>query len=139
MGMHSFKYSTFNIKENTPSKFYDQLNEEFNFTFDPCPPNPSFDGLEITWKAESVYVNPPYGRSIKLWLKKALEEINKKSCKRCVFLLPSYTDVRWFHDFVLPFSYEIRFIKGRLKFGNHKDTAPFASMLVIFQNSSEEG
>lgn len=136
MGIHSYKYTTYNIHENTPSSFYEQLNKEFLFDFDPCPANPEFDGLNLDWNG-NVYINPPYGKQVKIWLLKAIEQIEKKKVKLCVFLLPSYTDVKWFHEIVLEKASEIRFIKGRLKFGSHKETAPFASLLAIFKNDSE--
>ncbi len=56
MAKNSNTYKTFNIHENTPKAFYNQLNEEFHFTFDPCPPNPSFDGLNVDWKG-NIYIN----------------------------------------------------------------------------------
>lgn len=123
---------TFNIDEKTPSAFYDRLNNEFDFDFDPCPLNSKIDGLSIDW-GKRVYVNPPYGKYIPIWLNKAINEIKKGNSELIVFLIPSYTDVKWFHEIVLPLSYEIRFIKGRLKFGDHNNTAPFASMVVIFK------
>lgn len=136
MAVHAGFYKTFNILENTPIGFYKQLNDEFKFDFDPCPENPTFDGLNVPWKG-SIYANPPYGKAIKFWLCKGLEEL-KKEAKICVFLLPSYTDVKWFHELVLPNACEIRFIKVRLKFGSHKTHAPFASMLVIFKSDCNE-
>mgnify|MGYP001566593805 FL=1 len=78
------------------------------------------------------FINPPYGKQIKIWLEKALFEIKKGNTELAVFLLPAYTDVKWFHEIVLSKATEIRFIKGRLKFGSHNNTAPFASMVVIF-------
>ena len=135
MAKNSNTYKTFNIFENTPKAFYNQLDQEFHFDFDPCPPNPSFNGLEVEWKG-NVYINPPYGKAIKSWLEKGLKEIEIGNCKVAVFLLPSYTDVKWFHEIVLPKSKEIRFIKGRLKFGDHNNSAPFASMLVVFNNGN---
>ena len=122
------------MNERTPKGFYDQLDAEFNFDFDPCPlnPTPEFDGLNIDW-GKRCFINPPYGKAVRFWLEKALREINKGNTDIAVFLLPSYTDVKWFHEVVLPKSSDIRFIKGRLKFGEHNNTAPFANMLVIFK------
>jgi site-specific DNA-methyltransferase (adenine-specific) len=79
-------------------------------------------------------VNPPYGRCIKFWLYKALREIENNS-DVIVFLLPAYTDVKWFHEIVLISRncIDIRFIKGRLKFSAHKNSAPFASMIIVFK------
>jgi hypothetical protein len=135
--MHSNKYKSFNIFENTPNSFYKQLNEEFNFNFDPCPENPDFDGLIVPWTG-NVYINPPYGKQIKIWLEKALFEIEKGNCDKVVFLLPAYTDVKWFHEIILPLFDEIRFIKGRLRFGSHNNSAPFASMLAIKKFKGEK-
>lgn len=127
---------TFNIHEATPKALYDQLNSEFNFNFDPCPLRSSQDGLSINWKG-NVYVNPPYGKAIRLWLEKGLTEIDKGNAKVVVFLLPAYTDVKWFHEIVLPNANDLRFLKSRLCFGEHKNRAPFASMIVIFKKGSE--
>lgn len=133
MAKNSNTYKTFNVNEKTPSGFYNQLDSEFHFDFDPCPLNPNFeiDGLNISW-GKRVYVNPPYGKAIKFWLEKGLSEISKGNSELVVFLLPAYTDVKWFHEVVLPRAKEIRFIKGRLKFGEHNNNAPFANMVVVF-------
>jgi len=110
----------------TPPELYKALNEEFNFDFDPCPINPKFDGLSVQWGKRN-YVNPPYGREIGKWVKRAF--LNPLS----VCLLPARTDTRWFHDYIYGKA-EIRFIKGRLKFSGSKNSAPFPSMIVIFNN-----
>ena len=134
MARHSNTYKTFNINEQTPNVLYNTLNNEFNFDFDPCPllENPIFDGLTIDW-GKRCFINPPYGKAIRGWLEKALNEIEKGNTEIACFLLPAYTDVKWFHEIVLPYAYEIRFIKGRLQFGDHKKNAPFANMIVIFK------
>jgi hypothetical protein len=133
MAKNSNTYKTFNVHEKTPEGFYKQLDEEFHFQFDPCPlnPHPEWDGLEIPWGGQTCYINPPYGKAIRGWLEKALFEVERGAT--VIFLLPSYTDVKWFHEIVLPHAHEIRFIKGRLKFGEHNNTAPFANMIVIFK------
>jgi hypothetical protein len=110
---------------STPPDFYKKLDEEFHFDFDPCPLNPTFDGLGVKW-GRCNYMNPPYGREIGKWVKKASEN------KMTVCLLPARTDTRWFHDYIYGKA-EIRFIKGRLKFGGSKNSAPFPSMIVIFR------
>lgn len=126
----------------TPQSFFDQLNEEFKFTLDPCaaPNNAKCDqyftkeddGLTKDWTGEVVFMNPPYGRPIGQWVKKAFEESVKGATVVC--LLPARTDTKWFHDYIYNRS-EIRFIKGRLKFGDSKNSAPFPSMVVIFNRS----
>src|SRR3990167_3688523 len=100
----------------TPKAFYQALDAEFRFDFDPCPPNPEFDGLNIEWGGAN-YVNPPYKDCAK-WLKKGFEEHQKG--KTVVFLIPSRTDTNYWHEYVMK-AQEIRFIKGRLNFDGHKN------------------
>ena len=132
--MQKFKGMMTSIHPNwsTPKWLYDELNKEFHFDFDPCPlnDNPVFDGLSIEWKQRN-YINPPYGRQIGNWIRKAYQE--SISGKQCIMLLPSRTDTKWFHEIILPYAKEIRFIKGRLKFGNATNSAPFPSMIIIFK------
>jgi site-specific DNA-methyltransferase (adenine-specific) len=98
----------------TPDYFYDQLNQEFKFDFDPCPLHATFDGLSIEW-GQSNFVNPPYSRNLKeAFVNKALGE--SKKGKLCVLLLPVSTSTRLFHEVIQPNAKEIRFIKGRIKF-----------------------
>jgi site-specific DNA-methyltransferase (adenine-specific) len=115
---------------STPVDLYETLNKEFNFNYDPCPLNADFDGLKTDWNG-SIFVNPPYS-NIKGFLQKAHDELQKGNAKTVVFLIPSRTDTKWFHEYVYNRA-DIRFIKGRLKFGNSKNSAPFPSMLVIFK------
>lgn len=124
----------------TPQWLFDELNKEFNFTTDVCANeqnkkcryyfNKSNDGLSIAWTG-TCWMNPPYGRNIGKWVKKAYSEF-KRGVPCVVCLLPARTDTRWFHDYILDKA-EIRYIKGRLKFGNSKNSAPFPSMIVIFK------
>jgi len=125
----------------TPKDFYDKLNEEFNFDFDPCPLHSTFDGLDpvCVW-GKSNFINPPYSQKLKdRFVKRALEESNLG--KICVLLLPVSTSTKLFHEVILPHAKEIRFIKGRLKFEgiNTKDefvsnkTGMHDSMIVVFK------
>lgn len=102
----------------TPPDFYQQLNKEFSFDFDPCPYKhdvEKWNGLHIEWGAVN-FVNPPYSRSLKnAFIYKGINEWKKG--KTVVFLLPVATSTIIFHESILPLSTEIRFIKGRLKFG----------------------
>lgn len=132
MVFNKVMFSSLRLDWQTPKEVYQKLDEEFNFNFDPCPPNPTFDGLEIYWR-ERNFVNPPYGNEIGKWLKKGYEESLKG--KLVVFLIPSRTDTRWWHDFVMKAA-EIRFIKGRLKFDGQKNSAPFPSAVVIFKGAA---
>ena len=122
---------------STPENLKKKLNEEFKFNdFDPCPlnDNPDLDGLKLEW-ANKTFVNPPYsklGTSKKNglgWIEKG--HLEAKKGKLVVFLVPARTDTKWFHEIVLENNYEIRFLKGRLKFGDKKGSAPFPSILII--------
>lgn len=125
----------------TPQDFYDALNTEFGFTLDPCSTHDNAkcpvhfteedDGLSQEWAPHTVFMNPPYGRVIIDWMRKAYEESLKGATVVC--LVPARTDTRWFHDYVYGKA-EIRFVRGRLKFGGSKDSAPFPSMVVIYRN-----
>lgn len=133
-------FSSANIEWATPQEVFDKLNEEFHFTLDPCalPSNakcakfytPAEDGLTQNWEGETVFCNPPYGRQLGLWVRKCREESWKQKTK-VVMLIPARTDTKWFHEHIYNKA-EIRFIKGRLKFGGSKNSAPFPSMIVIF-------
>lgn len=90
--------------------------------------------FETVMGGHIVFLNPPYGRNVTgKWIQKAYEE-SRKPNTTCVCLVPSRTDTKWFHDYVLPYA-EIRFVKGRLKFGNSKDAAPFPSLIAIFRSN----
>lgn len=117
----------------TPKAVYQTLDAEFGFDFDPCPINPKFDGLSIDWGGVN-FVNPPYGRQIPKWIEKGYEEYQKG--KTVVFLIPSRTDTKWWHDFLMKAD-EIRFIRGRLKFDDGKYPAPFPSAIVIFRGQNQ--
>lgn len=110
----------------TPNEVYQVLDDEFCFDDDPCPIGGK-NGLEREW-GSSVFVNPPYSQ-IKDWCKKAYEESLKG--KTVVMLIPSRTDTKYWHDYVMK-AIEIRFIKGRLRFGGSKNSAPFPSCIVVF-------
>lgn len=98
----------------TPKALYSELNEEFNFDFDPCPLHADFDGLVVPWGARN-FINPPYSRKLKeAFVKKAIAE--GRIGKLCVMLLPVSTSTVLFHDFIQPNAKEIRFLRGRVKF-----------------------
>jgi len=116
---------------STPKDVYDSLNEEFSFDFDPCPLHSTINGLSVEW-GNSNFVNPPYStKEQNTFLVKGYEEYLKG--KTIVFLLPVRTGSKRWQDIILPFATEIRFIRGRLKFGQSKDCAPFDSAIVIFK------
>lgn len=116
----------------TPPAFYAQLDQEFAFTFDPCPLHSEVDALSLSWNG-SVFINPPYS-NIRAFLEKGLAELEIGHCHTLVYLVPARTDTRWFHDLVYGRA-ELRFIKGRLRFGDGKNSAPFPSMLAIFKTT----
>lgn len=123
----------------TPQHVFDELNKEFDFTLDPCSTHENAkceyhftkeeDGLSQNWGGQTVFCNPPYGRELPKWVKKCHDE--GQNGATVVMLIPARTDTRWFHEYIYHKA-EIRFIKGRLKFGNSKSAAPFPSMLVIY-------
>jgi site-specific DNA-methyltransferase (adenine-specific) len=122
----------------TPILLFHKLDMEFNFDFDPCPLNPTFDGLQVDWK-ESNFINPPYSK-VKEFLIKGKEEMDKGNAKTNVFLTFANTDTKWFHELVLGKA-RIRFIRGRLKFqdenGNIQNSAMRPSMILIFKPRKE--
>lgn len=133
---HSVHFSSASDRWATPSDLYAALNAEFHFNFDPCPLEGEGDGLAplfCEWRGKRVFCNPPYGPQIKDWLVRGLE------AAVAVFLVPSRTDTKWFHEIVLPTATEIRFVKGRLKFGGAKNCAPFPSMIVVFTEKRDRG
>lgn len=126
----------------TPEELYNELNNEFNFNFDPCPLHSEIDGLSIEWK-ERNFINPPYSRKLKeAFIKKAFEE--SQTSKLCVMLLPVSTSTKIFHEIIYN-NGEIRFLKGRVKFEGintfgEKVTTKCGmhdSMIVIFDGTKQ--
>ncbi len=127
----------------TPQDLFDRLNEEFHFTLDVCalPENakcekyysPKQDGLKQSWNGV-CWCNPPYGKQIGMWVRRAW--LASAAGSTIVMLLPARTDTKWFHEYCYNKKrVDVRFIKGRLKFGGCKNSAPFPSMIVIFKPS----
>ena len=135
---NNIHFSSKNHEWETPLSFFAALNEKFNFTLDVCalPENakcdkyftPEEDGLIQRWEGV-CWTNPPYGREIKKWMRKAETE-SRNHGATVVCLVPARTDTAWWHDIAL--KGDIEFIRGRLKFGNSKNSAPFPSAIVIF-------
>ena len=138
--MDKVLFSSDKMDWETPPKLFDKLNQEFHFTLDPCATvettkcetyfTKEQDGLVQSWEGETVFCNPPYGREIGKWVKKCSEEGNKAGTTVVMFI-PSRTCTKWFHEYIYKKAI-IRFIKGRLRFGDAKENAPFPSMIVIF-------
>ncbi|MGL4517343.1 MAG: DNA N-6-adenine-methyltransferase [Shewanella sp.] len=123
---------------STPDDFYQKLHAEFDFKTDVCSTHENAkcekhytiddDGLSQEWSG-SCWMNPPYGREIGKWMKKAYESSLNGATVVC--LVPARTDTAWWHDYVMKGEY--RLIRGRLKFGNAKNSAPFPSAVVVFR------
>lgn len=145
----------FSSKKNdyeTPQDFFDELNKEFDFTLDACATRENSkclsyytkneNGLNQSWAGERVFVNPPYGRQIYCWVEKCYYE-SQFDNTFVVLLIPARTDTKYFHDFIwnegendFYLGVKVRFVKGRLKFGDSKNAAPFPSVIVIFNRSN---
>jgi phage N-6-adenine-methyltransferase len=134
----------------TPRDYFDKVNAEFNFTLDAAalssstlvpdnwygpdhPDQSRRDAFTRDWCKDSsgpIWLNPPYGRVIKDWMRKASDVATGGGTVVC--LVPARTDTAWWHDYCID-AYEIRYIRGRLKFGNQPNSAPFPSALVIMK------
>jgi len=138
-------FSSKSVEWETPQGFFDQLNEEFGFTLDPCCTHENAkceehftkeeNGLEQDWGNGIVFCNPPYGRKIIHWMRKAWESSLNGATVVC--LVPARTDTQWFHEYAI--KGEIRLVKGRVKFGGHSNSATFPSMIVIFRPPGNDG
>ena len=128
-------YSSKSNEWDTPQDFYNKLNARFSFTLDPCCTEASAkcsnyytaedDGLSKSWAGQTVFMNPPYGRQISKWIKKAYEESQNENTT-VVCLIPSRTDTKYWHEYCMK-AHEVCFIKGRLKFGNDSQGFKFCS------------
>lgn len=123
----------------TPQDTFDKLNKIFNFETDVCADQyntkcenfytESDNGLLQEWRGV-CWMNPPYGRGIGDWLKKAYDSC-KENNATVVCLIPARTDTRWWHDYCV--HGEAFLLKGRLKFGDAKNCAPFPSAIIVFR------
>ena len=114
----------------TPQKFYKKIDSEFAFDFDPCPLRSEIDGLIIEWYG-NIYINPPYS-NIEPFLQKAITELKEGRANKCVFLIPIRCDTKYWHNTIMKYASEIRFIKSRLNFNESKSPAPFPCVLIVF-------
>lgn len=132
-------FSSASAEWATPQDFFDKINNVFNFDVDVCASEDNakceyfyterLNGLSYVWRGV-CWMNPPYGRDIGKWVKKAYESA-KESNATIVALLPARTDTKWWHSYCK--DAEVYFVKGRLKFGGSKNAAPFPSAVVIFR------
>ena len=132
-------FSSASCEWATPQWLFDALNREFGFTLDPCATSENakcgkyftaaVDGLRQRWAGEVVFMNPPYGTVIGKWMRKAWESAQEGATVVC--LVPARTDTEWWHGFAM--RGEVRLLKGRLKFGGAKNSAPFPSAIVVLR------
>jgi phage N-6-adenine-methyltransferase len=137
-------FSSASEEWETPQKFFDAVDAVFHFTLDVCAAHDNAkcdryytredDGLSRVWRGV-CWMNPPYGREISLWVKKAYESSLTDGAV-VVCLLPARTDTRWWHDYVLCHAERIWFVRGRLRFSG-KGSAPFPSALIVFRRLFE--
>ena len=135
----SVMFSSASDNWETPKELFDDLNAVFNFDLDAAASDDNAkcqkyftiteNGLAQSWHG-NVWLNPPYGREIGAWVKKAYNEVMGGGASSVVLLLPARTDTAWYHDYCSKGI--VLFLRGRLKFGNAKNSAPFPSMIVIF-------
>ena len=142
MTIHKSLFQSTRSDWETPHRFFKELDDEFHFTLDPCcwPETakcakfytPKENGLIQNWQGERVFCNPPYGRQITEWVIKCHREGNKPDTI-VVMLIPARTCTRYFHGYIYKIAFDLRFIKGRLRFVGAKSPAPFPSMVVVFK------
>ena len=134
-------FSSKSAEYGTPAEMFGYWDSIYHFTLDPCatPANTKCakfftkedDGLAQTWRGR-VFMNPPYGREIGKWIKKAYDEcVVLQHCELVVCLVPARTDTKWWHDYCMK-AHEIRYLRGRIKFDGATKSAPFPSAIVIF-------
>jgi phage N-6-adenine-methyltransferase len=132
---------------STPQEFFDKLNWRFGpFDLDPCAAihntkcanfyTEAEDGLSKDWTGHTVFINPPYGKGIDKWIKKGYDA-SRDGETRVVMLIPSRTDTKYWHNYVMKAS-EVYFLKGRLKFGDSVNSAPFPSAVIVFDGANKQ-
>lgn len=137
--LNSGMYSSATVEWSTPQWLFDELDKRFHFTVDVCATRenaktPRYwtkeeNGLSRSWRDERAWMNPPYSRTIGQWVSKARQESEQGAL--VVGLLPARPDTRWWQQNVQGHA-DVRFIAGRLKFGNAKNAAPFASAIAVW-------
>jgi phage N-6-adenine-methyltransferase len=139
LGRSSVHFLSHKSDWSTPQWVFDILGAEFGFTLDPCATvtnakcanffTPTEDGLEQDWGKHTVFMNPPYGRAIAQWMRKAYDSAQNGATVVC--LIPARTDTKWWHQFAM--KGEVRLIRGRIRFDGAKHGAPFPSAVVVFR------
>ena len=137
--MNTVHFSSASDDWATPQDFFDKMSSVWGpFDLDVCasPGNAKCrrfftkedNGLSKDWLGR-CWMNPPYGRAIGAWMKKAYEE-SLRGAQVVVCLVPARTDTAWWHDYAA--KGQVTFIRGRIKFGGHQNSAPFPSAVVVF-------
>jgi phage N-6-adenine-methyltransferase len=142
--MYTGKGNSGRVKYSTPAELFRRLDARYKFTLDPCCEHHTAlcavhfteedNGLIQPWAPHSVYMNPPYGRTIGLWMAKAVKEW--RTGASVVALVPASTDTAWWHDYAALGRYE--FIRGRVKFVGEKSCAPFPSALIVYDQPNSD-
>ena len=124
----------------TPRDFFAKLNRRYRFTLDPCATAENAtcplyftradDGLKQDWGTHRVFCNTPYGGQIGAWASKCFEA--SRAGPKVVLLVPARTDARWFHEWIQEKADAFYFVRGRLRFGQARHSAPFPSMVVLY-------
>lgn len=141
-------FSSKTVEWGTPRDFYEKLNKKYSFTLDACASANNAkcenyftlaqDGLRQDWSGHTVFCNPPYGKEIKAWVRKAYIE-SQKDDTEVILLIPARTDTDYFHKYCMKAA-SVYFVKGRLKFesedGKASNSAPFPSIVVHFKSGS---
>ena len=133
-------YASEKLDWGTPLWLFSALNRVFRFTLDAAASDDNAkckkyftkqsDGLNQSWKAQRVWLNPPYGKAASLWCEKALTE-SRENGALVVLLLASRSSTRWWHDFVLADGNQNFSLQGRLTFEGAENCAPFSSVVVV--------
>lgn len=137
-------FSSASCEWETPKYFFEWYDAIYHFDIDVCATQENAkcaryytreqDGLAQPWTGR-CWMNPPYGRGIGKWVQKAYESVLNGGAELVVCLLPARTDTAWWHDYCM--KGEVTFIRGRLRFGNAKNPAPFPSAVVVFRRICE--
>jgi len=144
--MNKVHFSSVDLTYETPPRVFDYLDARFRFDLDVCCVavtakccnylTPEDDGLTSPWWG-SCWMNPPYGRQIHKWMKRATQQVGTEPVDIIVALVPARTDTRWWHEWVMPFADEIKFVQGRLRFLKNgveeENSAPFPSAVIIYR------
>ena len=141
MPINSSLFKSETCEWETPIEFFEKYDGIFHFDLDVCATEQNKkckayfskeqNGLIQKWHGK-CWMNPPYGKEISKWMKKAFESVMNEDAELVCCLVPARTDTAWWHDYAM--MGEITFIRGRLKFGGSKNGAPFPSAVVVFRN-----